>query len=174
MKRWIVACAALPLLFACTPRGGNAQASSSAVTPSAAPVTPAAPTSTPMTVQEAAQRFGLIGMWSVDCNQPASPDNTHDTYALESDGSVSLVYDAGPSMQQNRYSWTQGNIIQPDEIQMDGVFLGDGVAQHTVLQKNDAGQVRVFGNVDGTGKILVQNGAFPHGGAPPWSNKCSS
>lgn len=128
-----------------------------------------------MTVQQAAQTWGLIGEWAVDCSQPASPDNTHDTYALESDGTVSLAYDAGPGMEQNRYSWTEGNIIQPDKLQIDGVFLGDNLAQHTVLQKNDQGQLRVFGNVDGSGKVLVRNGAFPDGsGAPPWSNKCSS
>ena len=124
-------------------------------------------------VQDAAARWGLLGVWATDCSRPASPDNSHDTYALESDGSVSLTYDAGPSYEPNRYSWTDGGIIAPDEMKLDGVFMGDHLAQHTVLQKNEAGQLRVLSNIDGTGKVLVENGAFPDGGGPPWANKCS-
>jgi len=173
IKRYLAAWTALPLLFACTPHAGN-----NTVQPSSQPAQSAAPSAQaaqPMTVQQAAQAFGLIGTWAADCNQPPSTDDEHDVYALESDGTVSLVYDDGPDVQPNRYSWTQAVLIDQNTLQMDGIFYGDNLAQHTVLQKNDSGQMRVYGNVDGSGKILVQNGAFTGGpGGPAWVSKCSS
>jgi hypothetical protein len=165
IRRYLLAGAALPLLFACAPSGNN-QASSQAQSTAA----PAA-----MTVQQAAQTFGLIGTWAPDCSQPPSTDDEHDIYSLESDGTVGLRYDDGPDIEPNRYNWTQAVLVDPDTLQIDGVFYGDNTAQHTVLQKNGAGQMRVFGNVDGSGKILVQNGTFANGsGGPPWVTKCSS
>jgi len=161
MHRYLFALAALPLLASCAPSAGNNTQSSSAASSSA-----------PVSVQQAAQTFGLIGTWAADCTQPASPDDEHATYAIESDGTVSLVYDNGPDIVPNRYAWNQGMIIDQDKLQLDGIFYGDKLAQHTVMQKNDQGQIRVFGNVDGSGKVLVQNGAFPSGGSPPWENKC--
>ena len=163
MKRYLVASVALPLLFACTPGSTNTAASSQAASAAA-----------PQTVQQAAQQWGLIGTWAPDCSQAPSQEDEHATYALEGDGTVSLTYNDGPDIVPNRYIWNQALVLQPaNKLQMDGVFLGDNQAQHTVLEKNDQGQMRVFGNVDGTGKILVQNGAFPSGGAPPWESKCS-
>jgi hypothetical protein len=165
IRRYLLAGAALPLLFACTPSGNN-QASSQAQSTAA----PAA-----MTVQQAAQTFGLIGTWAPDCSQPPSTDNEHDIYALNSDGTVGLQYNDGPGFEPNTYNWTQAVLVDPDTLQIDGIFSGDNTAQHTVLQKNSAGQMRVFGNVDGTGKILVQNGTFANSsGGPPWVTKCSS
>jgi hypothetical protein len=164
MKGYLVACAALPLLFACTPKiGGNTQSSVSSQSAAAAQ----------QTVQQAAQAFGLLGTWAPDCSQPASQENEHGAYSLNSDGSIDLTYDDGPDVQSNRYNWSQALMLDSGKLQMDGVFFGDNLAQHTVLEKNDAGQLRVFGNVDGSGKILVQNGAFPGGGEPPWMSKCS-
>jgi hypothetical protein len=163
IRRYLIASAALPLLFACTPNVAN-QASAQSGTPPAA-----------MTVQQAAQAFGLIGTWAPDCSQPPSTDDEHDVYSLESDGTVGLQYDDGPGIEPNRYDFTQAVLVDPNTLQIDGIFYGDGLAQHTVLQKNNAGQMRVFGNVDGSGKILVQNGTFGSGsGGPPWVSKCSS
>jgi hypothetical protein len=174
IKHVLVAGAALPLLFACTPHPGNNTVQSSSAPAQSAAQSTAQPSPT-MTVQQAAQAFGLIGTWASDCNQPPSTDDEHDVYALESDGTVSLVYDDGPDVQPNRYSWNQAILIDQNTLQIDGVFYGDNLAQHTVLQKNDSGQMRVYGNVDGSGKILVQNGAFTAGpGGPAWVNKCSS
>jgi len=173
VKRFLVGGAVLPLLFACTPHGGNNTAQSSSSSSQSAQS--AAQAAQPMTVQQAAQAFGLIGTWAPDCNQPPSETDEHDVYSLASDGTVSLVYDDGPGVQPNRYSWSQAVLIDQNTLQMDGIFYGDNLAQHTVLQKNDSGQMRVYGNVDGSGKILVQNGAFANGpGGPPWVNRCSS
>jgi hypothetical protein len=163
IRRYLLAAAALPLLSACTPGGANQASTSSTAPPTA------------MSVQQAAQAFGLIGTWAPDCSQPPSTDDEHDIYSLESDGTVGLRYDDGPDIEPNRYNWTQAVLVDPDTLQIDGVFYGDNTAQHTVLQKNGAGQMRVFGNVDGSGKILVQNGTFANGsGGPPWVTKCSS
>ena len=126
-------------------------------------------------VQDAATAFGLIGTWASDCSRPASEDNEYTHYSNAPDGSVSMVYDDGPDVQPNRYTWNQAVLIDQNTLQMDGIFYGDNLAQHTVLQKNDSGQMRVYGNVDGSGKILVQNGAFTAGpGGPAWVSKCSS
>ena len=160
MQRYLIVFAAASMLLACKP--GTTNTDSSAQASSTAP----------MTVQQAAQQWGLIGTWASDCSQPAGPGNEHATYALESDGTVSLSYDDGPGIVPNRYGWNQGLILSPDKLQLDGTFYGDNQAQHTELQKNEQGQMRVFGNVDGTGKVLVLNGAFPSGGAPGWDNKC--
>ena len=163
MMRYLVACGAVPLLFACTPSGGNNQSSSqarSAATPQA------------MTEQQAMQAFGLIGTWATDCSQPASSEDEHDSYTLEGDGTVGEVDDDGTGAAASRYSWNQAVLVDQDTLQIDGIFYGNNLAQHTVLQKNSAGQMRVFGNVDGSGKVLVQNGAFANGGDSPWTSRC--
>jgi tetratricopeptide (TPR) repeat protein len=133
----------------------------------------------PMTVQQAAQAFGLIGSWATDCGQVASLQNMLDIYSLESDGTISSVTNAGPGEDSGRYSYSQALLVDSDRLQIDGVFSGNkhapGSAMHIVIQKNSAGQMRVFSSVDGSGKILVQNGTFtsdPSDG-PPWENKCS-
>jgi hypothetical protein len=163
MTRYLMACAVLPFLFACTPAGGNRQSSSA----------PAQAAAAAQTVQQAARAFGLVGTWALDCSQPASPQNEHGVYSISNDGSLDLTDDDGPQYQSNRYNFSQGLTLDSGKLQLDGVFFGDNLAQHTVLEKNASGQMRVFGNVDGSGKILVQNGAFPGGGEPPWMNKCS-
>jgi hypothetical protein len=174
IRRYLAAWTAVPLLFACTPHAGNNTVLSSSSQP-AQSAAPSAQATQSMTVQQAAQAFGLIGTWASDCNQPPSTNDEHDVYALENDGTVSLVYDDGPDVQPNRYTWNQAVLIDQNTLQMDGIFYGDNLAQHTVLQKNDSGQMRVYGNVDGSGKILVQNGAFTAGpGGPAWVSKCSS
>ena len=174
IKRYLAAWTALPLLFACTPHAGN-----NTVQPSSQPAQSAAPSAQaaqPMTVQQAAQAFGLIGTWAADCNQPPSTDDEHDVYALESDGTVSLVYDDGPDVQPNRYSWTQAVLIDQKHA-ADGWHLlwRQSRPAHGAAARIDSGQMRVYGNVDGSGKILVQNGAFTGGpGGPAWVSKCSS
>jgi hypothetical protein len=156
---------AFVLLAACGRTGGNTTAASGA---SGAP--PSAPAESTASV---AQAFGLIGRWALNCGQAPSQDNEYAIYAAPGDGTVSLSYDDGPDVVPNRYSYTAAQLVGADQIQLDGVFVRDGQAQHPTLRKNPQGQIKVWRNVDGSGRVLVDNGAFPSGGGPAWESKCS-
>lgn len=119
------------------------------------------------TVQQAAQSFGLIGSWATDCGKPTSPDDSRMTFAFRPDGSVSLLFDTGIGIPDG-YTLSAGQIVAPDEAHFD---RSDG--GHIVLQKTSDGRLRFIENVEGSGRVLVQNGMFTAGGAADWSVKCS-
>jgi hypothetical protein len=123
-------------------------------------------------VQDAMTAFGLIGTWAPDCSQPPSGDNEYAVYRADSDGSVSMTYISGSDTAPNRYRWDEAQIVSPDRIRLIGVFFGDNLEQDTLLDRRD-GRIRVWRNVDSSGRVLVQDGAFPGGGGPPWDRKCS-
>jgi hypothetical protein len=123
-------------------------------------------------VQDAARRFGLIGRWADDCAAPASQTDEWATYSRAADGTLALAYDSGPGVNVNRYVWRNGARTPDGDLRLDGVFLGNGLAQHTVLRKNARGQLITWSNVDGSGRVLVENGRFPGGGSPPWMTRC--
>jgi len=123
-------------------------------------------------VQQAARDFGLIGAWADDCSRPASRDNEYDVYAFGQDGSVKERYAWGPGAGTNNYSWTSAQRVGPDRLVMDGVFFGNGLGQHTTMQKR-GNHVRVLENRDSSGRLLVVNGRFPSGGVSGWQTKCS-
>lgn len=122
-------------------------------------------------VQQAALDFGLIGAWADDCSRPPSQDNEYDYYTLAPDGSVKEQYAWGPGSGTNNYSWTAAQRVGSDRLVMDGVFFGNGLGQHTTMQKR-GNQIRVLENRDSTGRLLVVNGQFPSGGTSGWQTKC--
>ncbi|HLI64811.1 MAG TPA: hypothetical protein VKU90_00485 [Caulobacteraceae bacterium] len=149
-----------------------AQVASSAAS-AAASAGPAA-AGPPMTLQAAAAQFGLSGVWAVDCSQAVSENNSYETIAAASDGTLSDVIASGPTIVDNKYRWDSGHLIGSDQIALDGVFVNDGSAMHVVIQRAGDGRTHVLSAIDGAGKQQVVNGAFPGGGAPPWQTKCSS
>ncbi|HLI66284.1 MAG TPA: hypothetical protein VKU90_07945 [Caulobacteraceae bacterium] len=171
MRRYLILFAAATLLAGCGKTGNTVSSSGQAASLGSVSSSVTAPAS-PATAASVAQSFGLIGRWALDCGQPASPDNEYGVYTAAPDGSVGLTYDGGPTIEPNTYTYTAARLVGADAIEIDGVLLRTNVAQHTTLKKNGQGQMKVWGNVDGTGKVLVDQGSFPDGGGPAWESHC--
>jgi hypothetical protein len=123
--------------------------------------------------QDAAARFGLPGVWSPNCAAPASLGNEYARWSLAGDGTISLIYDDGPTRENNTYRWDAAKLVGPDEIVLDGVFFGNGLGQHAEFVKRN-GRIRPQNSSDSSGRKLVVDGAFPSGGGPPWFARCGS
>jgi len=124
-------------------------------------------------VRRAADALGLVGVWAeADCQQPASPANTHEIWALEADGTLTQTYDIGSGM-MNHYRFDQAELVGGDKVVLDGVFLGNGHHQHITLEKQD-GKQRILANQDTTdGRALVNDGVISANGATTrWFTKC--
>lgn len=124
------------------------------------------------TVQDAMTEFGMIGVWADDCGRPPAGDNEYATYRLSPDGTVSLVYSNAPGEEGNSYTWTDAAILGPHFLWVKGAFHGNGMEQYSIVEMRDM-RMRVWSNIDSSGRVLVEQGAFPGGGAPGWSQKCS-
>jgi hypothetical protein len=111
-------------------------------------------------VQDAAVRFGPIGVWAPDCSRPPAPANGYEHWALEPDGAVSETIDPGPGYQPNRYVWSQGRLVGDNQIQLDGAYAHDNVAEHDLMRKVD-GRLQTYEAVDGTGRKLITDGRVP-------------
>lgn len=122
---------------------------------------------------EAVTMFGLDGRWtSGDCGQPASASNDFDVWTLQNDGSVTEDEDAG-SAYQSHYRFYHGELIGDDKIALDGVWLGNGHAQHLVIEKQGDKQ-RTYSNRDTTaGRDLIVDGVIQsQGKSVDWYAKC--
>jgi hypothetical protein len=121
--------------------------------------------------QDAATRFGLPGTWAVNCAAPPAPDNEYAHWSLAADGTISQVYDSGPTLKNNRYRWDKATLVGADSIVLDGVFFGNGLGQHVQILKR-GGRIRPQNSRDSSGRDLVVDGVFPGGGGPSWFTRC--
>ena len=123
-------------------------------------------------VQDTMSAFGLLGVWADACGRPAASDNEYATYSRNADGSVTLVYSNAPGEPGNTYRWTDAEILGPHFMWVEGAFEGDQLEQYSIVEKVGR-RLRVWSNIDSSGKVLITRGAFPDGGRPGWSTKCS-
>ena len=124
-----------------TQAASSVAASSAAASSVAAPSIPPASPSVPATVQDAANQFGLIGVWAADCTRPASSDDYYQTFAATADGAVTDSIDKGPDSSPSQYRYDTGHLIGSDQIELDGVRLADGSAIQIVYQKDADGRL---------------------------------
>ena len=122
-------------------------------------------------VQDTMGAFGLLGVWADSCAGPAAGNNEYATYSASPDGTVKLVYSNAPGEPGNTYRWEDAEILGPHFMWVKGVFLGDGLEQYSIVERQ-GDRLRVWSNIDSSGRVLVERGAFPGGGAPAWSEKC--
>ncbi len=120
--------------------------------------------------QQVVAAFGLIGSWAADCNPPPATFDSGAVFAVEADGSVSRTSNDGHGTTTGRARLSNARITAPGQIAFDATD-SSGV-DHTVMEKNAAGQVRTRDNTGADGTVYVKDGAFPNGGGPNWLNKC--
>jgi hypothetical protein len=124
-------------------------------------------------VQQAAAKFGLMGRWAVDCGQPASTNNPFSVYSAKPDGKIALNEDVGITGDPETSTFYSARPMDDGDLYLDGVYDANNNAHSRTLRKNSQGQIKVWSVSSGGTDVLVDNGAFPQGGGPPWETKCS-
>lgn len=116
------------------------------------------------------RRFGLPGVYSKDCAQPASFANPHTRYEAQGDGTVRLVYDAGGS--QSGYVVNSARILSPAIIAMEEV--SDGGLPFQVVLTLDGKRIRVIESRDPrSGRAYISGGVLvANGRETGWEFRC--
>ena len=108
----------------------------------------AAPPAQDPSVQDAANQFGLIGVWAADCTQPVSNDNYYQTFAATADGAVTDSVNTGPDSSPSQYRFDTGHLIGSDQIELDGDI-------QIVFQKDAAGRLHgLQATIGGTQQVM--------------------
>jgi hypothetical protein len=140
---------------ATTQPASSVAASSAATSTVAAQSIPPASSSVSATVQDAANQFGLIGVWAADCTQSVSSDNFYQTFAATADGAVTDSINTGPDSNPGQYRFDTGHLIGSDQIALDGVRLTDGSAMQIVFQKDADGRLHgLQATIGGTQQVM--------------------
>ena len=124
------------------------------------------------TVAEAAQRWGLIGVWRVDCAAPPSASNTESRYVVK-DGRLVLDRDYGTNRDSNPVLLAT---VKPDgALELLVNFTAFSQVRQFAFMKGSDGRKRAWynRNVD-TDEYTVVDGKFTENGNPtPWQIRCS-
>jgi hypothetical protein len=116
----------------------------------------AAPPAQDPSVQDAANQFGLIGVWAADCTQPVSNDNYYQTFAATADGAVTDSVNTGPGNSPEQDRFDAGHLIGSDQIELDGdiqiVFQKDADGRLHGLQATIGGTTQVLKASSGLSK----------------------
>ena len=108
------------------------------------------------TVQDAANQFGLIGVWAANCTQPVSNDNYYQTWAATADGAVTVSVNTGPGNSPELDRFDAGHLIGSDQIELDGdlqiVFQKDADGRLHGLQATIGGTQQVMKASSGLSK----------------------
>jgi hypothetical protein len=118
---------------------------------------------------DTAQRFGLIGVWAVDCYQPATINNPYVTYAVAAGGTVVQSIDM--------------ETIEPTDHLHDLHLAGDLLSlkldslkdktTRAIVLKMDHGRLQSWSSTRPDGTVLVRDGKSVHTGNPmPAFGKC--
>ena len=144
------------------PKTAPTQPASSVAASSAAGSTVAASSISPdsssvsATVQDAANQFGLIGVWAANCTQPVSNDNYYQTWAATADGAVTVSVNTGPGNSPELDRFDAGHLIGSDQIELDGdlqiVFQKDADGRLHGLQATIGGTQQVMKASSGLSK----------------------
>jgi hypothetical protein len=121
-------------------------------------------------IADAAEKWGLLGIWALDCTKPPSRENGYLGY--ERDGEQVLhkrdfgdLSDSHPVTGAKRLP---GGAI---EIVMD--LTGLAQTRTMVLVKSGDGRSRTVSNRDAAGKYSIRDGKFAANGKPaPWQTRC--
>jgi hypothetical protein len=123
-------------------------------------------------------KFGLIGTWATDCNQPTSDSNYLTIYANK--GSVvSRTYYDKPDHIYNNYKIITASLVRPDLLSYTQIWDFDGKPANiagdrvSVLLNMQSGKFQIVSSQGSDGSYFVADRRFPGSGAEsPWQFKC--
>lgn len=116
------------------------------------------------------KRFGLLGVFSRGCGQPATLDNPFTHYVARADGTVKLTYDAGVA--ESSYIVNSATIISPTVIRMNEV--ADDGSPFQILLALDGDRIRVIESRDpDSGRMYIAGAMFARDSRETaWEKRC--
>lgn len=121
---------------------------------------------------QAAQQWGLIGTWAIDCRLPAGRSNDHLSYLIEPTGGVRHHRNFGDAQDVND---VQALRLLPDgSIEVTVHFRAFGQTRAWTIAKGRDGRSRTMSNHRvGTDDWSVRDGVLVHSGRPTqWLTRC--
>jgi hypothetical protein len=123
-------------------------------------------------VAKTLSRWGLLGVWALDCSQPASGSNGYLAYVDKGGGKVSHERDFGDRKDANDVQ--QARTGKGGALQLVVNFPGlSQTRKYTLLMAPD-GRIRAMSNskADGT-EPTIKDGIFTANSSPtPWQVRC--
>ncbi len=130
---------------------------------------PAAAQGSPAVVME---QWGLLGTWSVRCDQPASMSNSHYRFVAAADGRAYQEREFGDPGRNDRSEIVSAELRGDGTLALMVNFTSVGQVRLNVYAKSE-GRVRVVYNRGPGGDVSVENGVLKHNGQPtPWTSRC--
>jgi hypothetical protein len=109
------------------------------------------------TVQQALQRFNLLGTWAADCIAPPSPGNIYTRYIPLQNGNVRRVYVNSPTTTSGVAELEGVNVTSPDVL---SYRQKTPQGYLNVVLKKTGTQIRILSSRNEDGEIYVQDGKF--------------
>jgi hypothetical protein len=122
----------------------------------------------------AARSWGLIGVWSLDCDRPASDQNGRFGYRVRGDGMLEHYRDVGKGLET--FDLLSARIVA-DSGHLELVLDMPSFKQQRryAVAKDSEWRMRAMSNANvETGKYSIRDGTFvANGKATPWLLRCS-
>ncbi len=121
---------------------------------------------------ESATRWGLLGLWRVNCATPASRSETDIRYRVHEGR---LYYDRDFGETRDSHLVAAAAIRADGSIEVLITFPTFAQTRQYALIKSGDGRVRAISNRDvDTNQYTIADGKFTsNGAATPWQNKCN-
>lgn len=120
----------------------------------------------------ALREWGMLGWWSLRCEQPVSQNNFYYGYVIDADGRAWHERDFGGSNPNDRSEVTAAEIRADGTIAITVNFTSINSVR-TIVFAREGNRMRAVYNRGAGGDVTVENGVFKHNGRPtPWQFKC--
>jgi hypothetical protein len=139
------------------------------------------------TAWDVLERFGLTGVWSTSCNQPATPKTFRTIFAKGTDGIAIREIDHGAGFPIRLTLVESAQMISPLKLkirvrnadpnwgQANNVIHEAVMIKESNPKTNEILRIRVIESILSDGTVLVQDGILKSLGKPSyWNYKCRS
>jgi hypothetical protein len=116
-----------------------------------------------------AQHFGLIGVWALDCYNPATINNPYETFAIAPNGTIVQSLDMEAIEMSDHL---HGLRLTGNQLAVKWDSAKNKITLDIVLRK-DNGKLQSWSSVRPDGTVVVRDGKNVHTGNPmPLLGKC--
>lgn len=117
-------------------------------------------------------KFGLLGVWAVDCGAAPSTENPYALYRALSPHEAEVQYDFGPRFELQTRVITFAESVGGNRLRLRHIDRQDGISREVVIQRL-GDRIQNFSVVQGDGKVIVKNGIYAVNGRPAvWLEQC--
>jgi hypothetical protein len=121
---------------------------------------------------DALQAWGLLGWWSLRCDQPVSSSNFYYGYVIGPDGRAYHQRDLGDPDRSDKSEILSAEQRADGMLSITVNFTSISQVRQVVFLK-EPGRIRAWYNRGPNNDVTVDNGIFRHNGQPtPWQYKC--